>query len=241
MKNHTSRKRIIRLSKHLKGFIKPFPRYGKAINAVVLLAFVMIVVGGAAALTVHNKKPQTVVLKQASSTNKPVSTPATTAPTTDNNTSTQPAQTTTPSTPTTTTTPKPSTPTTYPSVIDGVVWASSTCHYYPGYGEAYWRNDLVQSIQSSQTSVSNYWSDLLNQSIQNPSLYTDQQILNDINQYITVTNSGIMSFYGQYVTNVNSIGCTETIVEAQIPQIQACTDINGCSDNIFGISIPSLE
>ena len=99
----------------------------------------------------------------------------------------------------------------------------------------------MQSIQSSQTSVASYWSGLLNQSSQNPSLMTDQQLLNDINQYITVANSGIMSTYGQYVNNVNSIGCTETIEAAQIPQIQACTDINGCSDNIFGISIPSLE
>jgi len=85
----------------LNGLVKPFPRYGKAINAVVLLAFVMLVVAGAgAALTVHNKKPQTVVLKQASSTNKPVSKPAATP-------TTQPAQTSTPSTPATTTKPKP--------------------------------------------------------------------------------------------------------------------------------------
>ena len=99
----------------------------------------------------------------------------------------------------------------------------------------------MQSIQSSQTSVANYWSAYLNQSSQNPGLMTDQQLLNEINPLITVTNSNIMSAYGQYVSNVNSIGCTETIEAAQIPQIQACTDISGCSDNIFGISIPSLE
>lgn len=51
----------------------------------------MLVVAGAAALTVHAKKPQTVVLKQTSSTNKPVSKPTTTAPTPDSNsTPTQP-------------------------------------------------------------------------------------------------------------------------------------------------------
>ena len=232
-------------NKALKRLVKPFPRYGKAVNIVVLLGFIMLIVAGAgSALTVYNK-PTHIITRPTSSTDSnncllnksgcPNSDSSSTPTTT-----TQPAQT-TPSIPATTTTPKSSTPTSYPTVIDGVVWASSTCHYAPGYGEAYYRNDLVQSIQSSQTAVSNYWSDLLNQSSQNPGLMTDQQLLNDINQYITVTNSGIMSAYDQYVSNVNSIGCTETIDAAQIPQIQACTDISGCSGNIFGISIPSLE
>ena len=232
-------------NKILKRLAKPFPRYGKAINAVVLLAFVMLVVAGAAALTVY-KKPTPITTSPTSNTggnncllsnsgcpdSKSSSTPTPT---------TQPAQTTTPSTPATTTAPKSSTPTSYPTVIDGVVWGSSTCHWAPGYGEAYWRNGLVQSINSSQMSVGNYWGDLLKQSIQNPSFYTDQLILNDINQDITLTNSGIMSAYDQYVSTVNSMGCTETIEAAQIPQIQACTDTSGCTDNIFGISIPSLE
>lgn len=63
-----SRKRTIRLSKYLKRLVKPFPRYGKAINTVVLLAFVLLVVAGVgAALTVHNK-PTDIITKQTSST-----------------------------------------------------------------------------------------------------------------------------------------------------------------------------
>jgi hypothetical protein len=54
-------------NKMLKSLVKPFPRYGKAINAVVLLAFVMLVVAGAAALTVHNK-PTPITTSPTSST-----------------------------------------------------------------------------------------------------------------------------------------------------------------------------
>lgn len=116
MKNPTdrqSKKRALRLRKHLKRFIKPLPRYGKATNIIVVLAFVLLVLAGAAALTMY-KKPAAIITNPTSSTaenscllsnsgcpdSKSSSTPA---PTT-----TQPAQNTTPTTAATTTSPQSS-------------------------------------------------------------------------------------------------------------------------------------
>lgn len=252
MKNISSqsRKRIIRLSKHLKRFIKPFPRYGKAINAVVLLAFVMLVVAGAAALTVHNK-PTPIATNPTSSTggnncllsnsgcsdSKSSSTPTPT---------TQPAQTSTPSTPATTTTPKSSTPTTsYPTVIDGFVWASPTCHYLAGYGEAYYRDVLVHDIWADQSSTASEVSSSIDQYNKQSGeyQYSYQQELGYVNNFITIFNNYISTSYSQYDSSVNSIGCTTTLDTTNIPQVPACTDLSGtvCDDSIWAISIPSLE
>jgi len=98
MKNHTSRKR---LSKHLKGFIKPFPRYGKAINAIVLFGVMILLAGAITGTILHiqaiNVSKHSLSNKSTGSDNSSTQTPTT-----------QPAQSTTPSTASTTTTPKPS-------------------------------------------------------------------------------------------------------------------------------------
>jgi cytoskeletal protein RodZ len=178
-----------------------------------------------------------------SSVSSNASTQPSRATTTTPSTSTQPTQTTTQSTVSTTTKPKSSTPTTsYPTVIDGMVWASSTCHYAPGYGEAFYRNMLVNSLQTYQSGAESSVSSTINQ-YNEYQLLTSQQALTSVNSYITNLNSGISTAYAQYVSDVNSIGCATTIDTANVPQVQPCTDLSGtvCFDSIEALSIPSLE
>lgn len=220
MKNPISsqaRKRIIRLSKHLKSFVKPFPRYGNAINAVVLLAFVMLVVGGAAALTVHTKKPQTVVLKQASSTNKTVSKPAATPTPT-----TQPAQTTTPSTPATTTTPKPSTSSStddpQADAIENHINFMLQCD--SDMSTAY---DTYSAVVTSAENT--YNTDLANEDQQAESdypagSYTLSEVESNImNGEITKYNATVAPAYATYLSAMNTInsrGCNLTPVSESL-------------------------
>ena len=232
----------------LKSFVEPFTRYGKAINAMVLLAFVMLVVTGATALNVHNKaKPiATSSTSNIDSNNcllsnsgcpdsKSSSTPTTTTQTPTN---TQP-------TPAPTSTPTPKTQATYPSFYEGVVTTSPTCHYEVGYGETYYRDVLVQDLQSEQASTASEVSSSINQYDDQSGdyQYSYQQELGFVNGFITDFNNYISTSYSQYASDVNSIGCTTTIDTTNIPQVPACTDLSGtvCDDSIWAISIPSLE
>jgi cytoskeletal protein RodZ len=163
------------------------------------------------------------------------SSPSTTTPTPTSST---------PSTPTTTK-PKSSTPTTsYPTVIDGMVWASSTCHYPPGYGEASYRDELVNSLQNLQSGTDSSVESEIIEAQEDPyPPLPSQQTLNSVNSLITIMNSGISTDYAEYVSDVASIGCATTIDTTNVPQVQPCTDLSGtsCIDAIYAISIPSLE
>lgn len=139
---------MTRLSKRLKRFIKPFPRYGKAINAVVLLAFVMLVVAGVgAALNIYNK-PTPITTSPTSSTDDNIcvlgssgcsdsQNSSTTTPTT------KPAQTATPSTPATTTSPQSSTDSTT---------SDCTVKYLPPPPTTYEDTNLLPQGQTQQAS-----------------------------------------------------------------------------------------
>jgi hypothetical protein len=73
---------MTRLSERLKVLFKPLAHYGKTINIVVVLGFIMLAIAGSLALTDYAKKPQTIILKQTSSHRNSVVQPkTTTAPT----------------------------------------------------------------------------------------------------------------------------------------------------------------
>lgn len=226
----------------LKSLVKPLPRYGKAINAVVLFGVMIFLAGAITGTILHiqaiNASKHSFSNKSTGSDSSSTPTPTTSTPTP----TTQPVQTTTPSTPTSTTKPKSSTPTSYPTVIDGFVWASPTCHYLAGYGEANDRYVLVQALWTQQSSLASNVSGLINQYNEN-GLSTSQETLNTINNEITIFNNFVSTTYSQYVSEVNSIGCATTIDTTNIPQVPACTDLSGtvCDDSIWAISIPSLE
>jgi len=149
------------------------------------------------------------------------------------------------SAPPTTSTPTTQTQATYPSYSEGVVTTSPTCHYLAGYGEAYYRNVLVQAIWADQSSTASEVSSSIDQYEEQSGeyQYSYQQELGFVNNFITIFNNYISSSYSEYVSNVNSIGCTTTIDTTNIPQVPACADLSGtvCDDSIWAISIPSLE
>lgn len=154
-------------------------------------------------------------------------------------------------TPTTTQTPQqqathmPQTQATYPSFSGGVVTTSPTCHYEVGHGEIYYRDVLVQALQTEQASTASEVSSSIDQ-YENQSgeyQYSYQQELDFVNNFITDFNDYIDTEYSQYAGDVNSIGCNTTIDTTNIPQVPACTDLSGtvCFDSIYALAIPSLE
>lgn len=146
------------------------------------------------------------------------------------------------STPATTSTPSTQTQPTYPSESDGLVSTSSTCHYPVGYGEAYYRDQLVQDIQTQQNGIESS----INNDVYDYNEYgleTSQQALNAVNQLITGLNNYIDTTYSQYESDVNSIGCATTIDTTNIPQVPVCTELNdeACFNSVLNLSLPSLE
>jgi cytoskeletal protein RodZ len=247
LKSHNPKK----LLKH--GFKNP-QKIAKSIMLLKPIEIAMIglvILMGASGLIIYQKHEQKVhqqlnvapASNQSSSNNNCLLSNSGCSDSQNSSKSTQPAQTTTQSTASTTTKPKSSTPTTsYPTVIDGMVWASPTCHYAPGYGEAYDRNMLVQGMQTQQSGTASAVSNTINQ-YNEYGLMTSQQALNTVNTDVTAFNNFVSTTYSQYVSEVNSIGCATTIDTTNIPQVPACTDLSGtvCDDSIWAISIPSLE
>lgn len=120
--------------------VKPLPRYGKAINAAVLLAFVMLVVAGAVALTMHNKPTPITTSSTRSTDGNSCLLSSTGCPVGDNSSTPTPTTQTpakTQSTPATTSTPTPNS-STYSNCYD------ETVHYAAVQEDVTW-------VQTGQT------------------------------------------------------------------------------------------
>lgn len=216
---------------------KPIPKFRTAIIIASLVAILLS--GSALAYYIHvamtNKQLNVAPKSNQASSNNDCLLSSSGCPGNTSSTTTQAPATSTPTPQTQPATNKPQMPQT--------VTTSPTCHYTPGYGEAYYRNQLVTSIQSSQTTAASDVNGTINQYNQYPGLMTSQQALSFVNSDISTFNNSISTSYGQYVSDVNSIGCIATIDTTNIPQVPSCTDLSGsiCFNSLYAISIPSLE